>query len=91
MMKALVYRTDKSIAEEMRMEMPIMTWLQKTIGCEAVELVPCPGGQLWVDLNGKLDGLKSNIFATAVFGHNLRPGDFICGDAVFIPGDSNEN
>jgi hypothetical protein len=45
---------------------------------------------LWVNETGKLDLLKQNSIATAIFANNYGLLDYVVGDAIFTGGTDNE-
>lgn len=89
-MKAIVYPVDGEPHEvEAVMSAsggPALAWLYETIGCDMVQFVPMPNGDLWVDEDGKVKGdIHVNPKATSEFSPHLFPGDCIVGVAVFFP------
>ena len=57
--------------------------LYAAIGCELVEVVQTPYGDLWVDEEGKLTGRDMNVMATRLWASGvIGLRDWIAGPAV---------
>lgn len=58
--------------------------LYELINCTTVQMVEAPKSRfkIWLDEQGKLDGLPVNVIATALFGQ--APNDYIVGDVVVL-------
>jgi hypothetical protein len=50
------------------------------IGCDTVQLIQVPHGEMWMDENGKLTGQAFNDAATKLFVAKYGPYDVIVGD-----------
>ena len=63
---------------------PNLGQLQEWVG-GYIELIPhVPGGDLWINEEGKLKGLLENFKATGLYLEYLHPGDMIVGPAVLV-------
>jgi hypothetical protein len=70
---------------------PVLDAMKEIVG-GWLEVVPCAElGDMWVNEEGKLQGLRRNLFATHL-AHEcfaIMPGDFIVGD-VFLAGHNDK-
>lgn len=90
-MKALVLTTDNTIeVEQDTDEFVSYATLSRAVG-GMIEAVTLPSGlTLWVNEEGKLDGLPVNEYATRLFVSAFGAVDVIVGNAIITGGADDE-
>jgi hypothetical protein len=91
-MKALVFKTNNTlVVEQDTNEFVSYETLSRAVG-GMIEAVTLPNGlTLWVNEEGKMDGLPVNDYATRLFASAFGAGiDIIVGDAIVTGGADDE-
>ena len=90
-MKALVITTDNTVeVEQDTNEFVSYATLSRAVG-GMIEAVTLPNGlTLWVNEEGKMDGLAPNVYATRLFVSAFGAVDVIVGNAIVTGGADDD-
>ena len=90
MKQAIIVETDGT-ARDIDIESDSLTALQSGVGGYVQAIDISPRLTMWLNEEGKIEGLPHNIVAQVIFDNRFGPGlDKIVGNAVFTGGTDDE-